>query len=148
KQARLFDFVFGPLVLPLHDEKIRKGKLFLSPELWHQQCRLAGFQHIRWLPDALPETKDMCEHIILASVSTENDHFDQELPSDTKIQQSSHYQWQLTPCVEQDLIKPTLIFNHHQTLPSEITAILSAIGCLSEQGENQLIVANLADPLI
>ncbi|WP_142794554.1 class I SAM-dependent methyltransferase, partial [Klebsiella pneumoniae] len=40
KQARLFDFVFGPLVLPLHDEKIRKGKLFLSPELWHQQCRL------------------------------------------------------------------------------------------------------------
>ncbi|MEM8201660.1 hypothetical protein Q4R54_18870, partial [Morganella morganii] len=65
KQARLFDFVFGPLVLPLHDEKIRKGKLFLSPELWHQQCRLAGFQHIRWLPDALPETKDMCEHIIL-----------------------------------------------------------------------------------
>ncbi|MBG3105137.1 type I polyketide synthase [Proteus mirabilis] len=148
KQARLFDFVFGPLVLPLHDEKIRKGKLFLSPELWHQQCRLAGFQHIRWLPDALPETKDMCEHIILASVSTENDHFDQELPSDTKIQQSSHYQWQLTPCVEQDLIKPTLIFNHQQTLPSEITAILSAIGCLSEQGENQLIVANLADPLI
>ena len=87
KQARLFDFVFGPNCYPsMMKRSVRE--LFLSPELWHQQCRLAGFQHIRWLPDALPETKDMCEHIILASVSTENDHFDQELlvtPDTTKF---------------------------------------------------------------
>ena len=46
---RLFDFVFGPLVLPLQDLDAREGELFLTTAQWQQQCRHAGFSKVAWL---------------------------------------------------------------------------------------------------
>lgn len=65
---RLFDFVFGPLVLPLQDLDSRDGELFLTTGHWEQQCRRAGFSQVNWLPHAGSRTADMSEHIILATL--------------------------------------------------------------------------------
>lgn len=35
---RLFDFVFGPLVLPLQDLDAREGELFLTTAQWHNSA--------------------------------------------------------------------------------------------------------------
>ncbi|MDR0701378.1 MAG: methyltransferase [Azoarcus sp.] len=64
---RLFDFVFGPLVLPLRDEDARGGELFLTASRWREQCLAAGFVRIEWLPDDGTATSDMSEHIVLAT---------------------------------------------------------------------------------
>ncbi|MEE4149489.1 SDR family NAD(P)-dependent oxidoreductase [Pseudomonas viridiflava] len=66
RPMRLFDFVFGPLVLPLHDEQARGGELFLSTEHWQQQCRESGFERLDWLPDDGSATAGISEHILLA----------------------------------------------------------------------------------
>ncbi|MBX8601220.1 alpha/beta fold hydrolase [Pseudomonas cichorii] len=66
RPMRLFDFVFGPLVLPLHDEQARGGELFLSTEHWQQQCRESGFERLDWLPDDGSATANISEHILLA----------------------------------------------------------------------------------
>ncbi|WP_373860427.1 yersiniabactin polyketide synthase HMWP1 [Klebsiella pneumoniae] len=65
---RLFDFVFGPLVLPLQDIDAREGELFLTPHQWQQQCRSAGFSKVAWLPQDDSSTAGMSEHIILATL--------------------------------------------------------------------------------
>ncbi|MBF1994928.1 SDR family oxidoreductase [Serratia symbiotica] len=65
---RLFDFVFGPLVLPLHDIDAREGELFLTTTQWERQCRNAGFTQIDWLPQDESSTANMSEHIILATL--------------------------------------------------------------------------------
>ncbi|WP_142475095.1 yersiniabactin polyketide synthase HMWP1 [Klebsiella oxytoca] len=65
---RLFDFVFGPLVLPLQDIDAREGELFLTPQQWQQQCRRAGFSKVAWLPQEGSPTAGMSEHIILATL--------------------------------------------------------------------------------
>ncbi|MBL0814958.1 acyltransferase domain-containing protein, partial [Klebsiella michiganensis] len=65
---RLFDFVFGPLVLPLQDIDAREGELFLTPHQWQQQCRSAGFSKVEWLPQDDSPTAGMSEHIILATL--------------------------------------------------------------------------------
>ncbi|KVE43527.1 type I polyketide synthase [Burkholderia sp. BDU5] len=67
RPMRLFDFVFGPLVLPLHDEDARGGELFLSTARWKEQCIAAGFERIDWLPDDGAPTSGISEHIVLAS---------------------------------------------------------------------------------
>ncbi|THF65005.1 SDR family NAD(P)-dependent oxidoreductase [Pseudothauera nasutitermitis] len=67
RPMRLFDFVFGPLVLPLHDEEARGGELFLTTARWRQQCLAAGFARIEWLPEDGTATSDMSEHIVLAT---------------------------------------------------------------------------------
>ncbi|MCX2958957.1 MAG: hypothetical protein N6V49_09395, partial [Serratia symbiotica] len=64
----LFDFVFGPLVLPLHDIDAREGELFLTTTQWERQCRNAGFTQIDWLPQDESPTANMSEHIILATL--------------------------------------------------------------------------------
>ncbi|MBI6855834.1 alpha/beta fold hydrolase [Pseudomonas cichorii] len=66
RPMRLFDFVFGPLVLPLHDEQARGGELFLSTGHWQQQCRESGFERLDWLPDDGSATANISEHILLA----------------------------------------------------------------------------------
>jgi yersiniabactin nonribosomal peptide/polyketide synthase len=68
RTVRLFDFVFGGLVMPLQDAEARLGKLFLSPQGWREHCMAAGFEQVSWLPEASPEAARMCEHIILASL--------------------------------------------------------------------------------
>lgn len=65
---RLFDFVFGPLVLPLQDIGAREGELFLTTDQWQQQCRRAGFSKVEWLPQDGSPTAGMSEHIILATL--------------------------------------------------------------------------------
>lgn len=65
---RLFDFVFGPLVLPLQDLDAREGELFLTTAQWQQQCRHAGFSKVAWLPQDGSPTAGMSEHIILATL--------------------------------------------------------------------------------
>lgn len=67
RPMRLFDFVFGPLVLPLHDEQARGGELFLSTAHWREQCLAAGFAQVEWLPEDGTATADMSEHIVLAT---------------------------------------------------------------------------------
>lgn len=67
RPMRLFDFVFGPLVLPLHDEVQRGGELFLSTAHWRAQCLEAGFAQVEWLPEDSAATSQMSEHIILAT---------------------------------------------------------------------------------
>lgn len=67
RPMRLFDFVFGPLVLPLHDEQARGGELFLSTAHWRDQCLAAGFATVEWLPDDGTATSGMSEHILLAT---------------------------------------------------------------------------------
>ncbi|EDV5273673.1 SDR family NAD(P)-dependent oxidoreductase [Salmonella enterica subsp. enterica serovar Mbandaka] len=67
RPMRLFDFVFGPLVLPLHDEQARGGELFLSTAHWRDQCLAAGFATVEWLPDDGTATSGMSEHIVLAT---------------------------------------------------------------------------------
>ncbi|MEF9898129.1 MAG: SDR family NAD(P)-dependent oxidoreductase [Pseudomonas sp.] len=69
RPMRLFDFVFGPLVLPLHDEQARGGELFLSTEQWQQQCQASGFERLDWLPDDGSATARISEHILLARTS-------------------------------------------------------------------------------
>ncbi|KVK87314.1 type I polyketide synthase [Burkholderia sp. MSMB1498] len=68
RPMRLFDFVFGPLVLPLHDEDARGGELFLSTARWKAQCVEAGFERVDWLPDDGAPTSGISEHIVLASM--------------------------------------------------------------------------------
>lgn len=63
----LFDFVFGPLVLPLQDEEARGGELFLSTARWREHCLAAGFEKIEWLPEDGTLTSDMGEHIVIAT---------------------------------------------------------------------------------
>lgn len=65
---RLFDFVFGPLVLPLQDLDAREGELFLTTAQWQQQCRHAGFSKVAWLPQDGSPNAGMSEHIILATL--------------------------------------------------------------------------------
>ncbi|MBN0788813.1 hypothetical protein JTM05_39905, partial [Pseudomonas aeruginosa] len=65
---RLFDFVFGPLVLPLQDLDARECELFLTTAQWQQQCRHAGFSKVAWLPQDGSPTAGMSEHIILATL--------------------------------------------------------------------------------
>ncbi|MFJ4142891.1 polyketide synthase [Pseudomonas sp. NPDC089734] len=72
RPMRLFDFVFGPLVLPLHDEQARGGELFLSTEHWQQQCRESGFERLDWLPDDGSATANISEHILLARTQATN----------------------------------------------------------------------------
>ncbi|EMK3529660.1 acyltransferase domain-containing protein [Pseudomonas aeruginosa] len=67
RPMRLFDFVFGPLVLPLHDEQARGGELFLSTAHWREQCLAAGFAQVEWLPEDGTATAGMSEHIVLAT---------------------------------------------------------------------------------
>lgn len=67
RPMRLFDFVFGPLVLPLHDESARGGELFLSTARWREQCLAAGFARVEWLPEDGSRTADISEHIVLAT---------------------------------------------------------------------------------
>ena len=67
RPMRLFDFVFGPLVPPLHDEQARDGELFLSTAHWRDQCLAAGFAAVEWLPDDGAATSGMSEHIVLAT---------------------------------------------------------------------------------
>ncbi|WP_220701755.1 type I polyketide synthase [Brenneria goodwinii] len=67
RPMRLFDFVFGPLVLPLHDEEARGGELFLTTSHWRRQCLAAGFAQTEWLPEEGTATSDMSEHIVLAT---------------------------------------------------------------------------------
>ncbi|MHC6227397.1 SDR family oxidoreductase [Pseudomonas sp. X10] len=66
RPMRLFDFVFGPLVLPLHDQPARGGELFLSTAHWQQQCLESGFASVDWLPDDGTPTARISEHILLA----------------------------------------------------------------------------------
>ncbi|ECA1950216.1 yersiniabactin polyketide synthase HMWP1 [Salmonella enterica subsp. enterica serovar Virchow] len=68
---RLFDFVFGPLVLPLQDLDAREGELFLTTGQWQQQCRRAGFSKVEWLPQDGSPTAGMSEHIILATLPSQ-----------------------------------------------------------------------------
>jgi yersiniabactin nonribosomal peptide/polyketide synthase len=68
RTVRLFDFVFGGLVLPLQDAEARLGKLFLSVQGWREHCMAAGFEQLRWLPDEMAQTSRMCEHVILATL--------------------------------------------------------------------------------
>ena len=67
RPMRLFDFVFGPLVAPLHDEKQRDGQLFLTTDIWKKQCIDVGFDKVEWLPDDGSPMSEMSEHIILAT---------------------------------------------------------------------------------
>lgn len=67
RPMRLFDFVFGPLVPPLHDEAARGGELFLTTARWKEQCLAAGFEHVDWLPDDGTTTSGISEHVILAT---------------------------------------------------------------------------------
>ncbi|WP_265670187.1 acyltransferase domain-containing protein [Verminephrobacter eiseniae] len=67
RPMRLFDFVFGPLVAPLHDEQARGGELFLTTARWKEQCLAAGFERIDWLPDDGSPTSDISEHVMLAT---------------------------------------------------------------------------------
>jgi len=67
RPMRLFDFVFGPLVLPLRDEAVRGGELFLTIARWREQCLAAGFTRVEWLPEDGTITSDMSEHIVLAT---------------------------------------------------------------------------------
>lgn len=67
RPMRLFDFVFGPLVLPLHDEAARGGELFLTTARWREQCLAAGFAQIEWLPEDGTATSEISEHIVLAT---------------------------------------------------------------------------------
>ncbi|WCM94110.1 SDR family oxidoreductase [Acidovorax sp. NCPPB 2350] len=67
RPMRLFDFVFGPLVAPLHDEEARGGELFLTTSRWKEQCLAAGFERIDWLPDDGTPAADISEHILLAT---------------------------------------------------------------------------------
>ncbi|MFD2404646.1 type I polyketide synthase [Azorhizophilus paspali] len=67
RPMRLFDFVFGPLVLPLHDEQARGSELFLSTSHWRDQCLAAGFATVEWLPEDGTATSGMSEHIVLAT---------------------------------------------------------------------------------
>ncbi|WP_342310532.1 beta-ketoacyl synthase N-terminal-like domain-containing protein [Burkholderia pyrrocinia] len=70
RPMRLFDFVFGPLVVPLHDEAARGGELFLSTARWREQCTAAGFARVDWLPDDDSPTSGISEHIVLATLPT------------------------------------------------------------------------------
>ncbi len=72
RPMRLFDFVFGPLVLPLHDEQARGGELFLSTEHWQRQCLESGFERLDWLPDDGSATAGISEHILLARTQAAN----------------------------------------------------------------------------
>ncbi|ATV18445.1 type I polyketide synthase [Pseudomonas syringae] len=72
RPMRLFDFVFGPLVLPLHDEQARGGELFLSTAHWQQQCLENGFERLDWLPDDGSATAGISEHILLARIQAAN----------------------------------------------------------------------------
>lgn len=67
RPMRLFDFVFGPLVPPLHDSEARGGELFLTTARWREQCLAAGFERVDWLPDDGTPTSDISEHIVLAT---------------------------------------------------------------------------------
>ncbi|MCX8966953.1 SDR family NAD(P)-dependent oxidoreductase [Erwinia psidii] len=67
RPMRLFDFVFGPLVLPLHDEAARGGELFLTTGRWREQCLAAGFAQVEWLPEDGTPTAGISEHIVLAT---------------------------------------------------------------------------------
>ncbi|PPT74829.1 type I polyketide synthase, partial [Xanthomonas arboricola] len=67
RPMRLFDFVFGPLVAPLHDAAARGGELFLSTARWKQHCLAAGFESVDWLPDDGTPAADISEHILLAT---------------------------------------------------------------------------------
>lgn len=67
RPMRLFDFVFGPLVLPLHDEAARGGELFLTTACWREQCLAAGFAQVEWLPEDGSLTAGISEHIVLAT---------------------------------------------------------------------------------
>ena len=70
RPMRLFDFVFGPLVLPLHDQPARGGELFLSTAHWQAQCLASGFERLDWLPDDGSPTARISEHILLARTAT------------------------------------------------------------------------------
>lgn len=57
---RLFDFVFGPLVLPLQDLDAREGELFLTTAQWQQQwpprrIQQSGVATAGWQPDRRDE---------------------------------------------------------------------------------------------
>jgi len=161
QQSRLFDFVFGPLVLPLHDEESRKGKLFLPPESWHEQCLQTGFESVRWLPDAIPETKDMCEHIILASLASTSDRqmkrtqpehpavgIAGHLAVSSEAHHSSHYQWQWLPCdteIHQPSAGAVLCAGD---LPAALANELKTAGLISEQGGCRLVLADPENPLV
>ena len=67
RPMRLFDFVFGALVSPLHDEAERNGELFLTPNNWKKQLIAVGFDEVEWLPDDGTSMSEMSEHIILAT---------------------------------------------------------------------------------
>ncbi|CAD0330451.1 type I polyketide synthase [Xanthomonas hortorum] len=67
RPMRLFDFVFGPLVAPLHDAAARGGELFLSTARWKQHCLAAGFERVDWLPEDGTPTAAISEHILLAT---------------------------------------------------------------------------------
>lgn len=68
RPMRLFDFVFGPLVVPLHDAAERGGELFLSTARWREQCEAAGFARVEWLPDDGTLASNISEHIVLATL--------------------------------------------------------------------------------
>nr|WP_315596509.1 polyketide synthase [uncultured Cupriavidus sp.] len=76
RPMRLFDFVFGPLVAPLHDEAMRGGELFLDTDQWVAQCREAGFAQTCWLPEDGTATATMSEHIVLARAAAAADAAD------------------------------------------------------------------------
>ena len=68
---RLFDFVFGALVLPLQDEAARDAGVFLSCAAWQQHCLAAGFARVDCLPQEGSATAAISEHIVLASTAVE-----------------------------------------------------------------------------
>ncbi|MEI8633576.1 class I SAM-dependent methyltransferase [Vibrio sp. PP-XX7] len=75
---RLFDFVFGPLVLPLHDLDARGGELFLNKAQWESHCHQAGFDQVVTLPES-GQTATMSEHILLATLPG-GEPFPEQLP--------------------------------------------------------------------
>ncbi len=64
---RLFDFVFGPLVLPLQDPTPAKVS-YSSPPLSGNNSAATPDSAVAWLPQDGSPTAGMSEHIILATL--------------------------------------------------------------------------------
>ncbi len=69
RPMRGFDLVFGPHLLPAHDEEARDNGLFLSTLHWKKQCITAGFARVDWLPDDEALSAGINEHIVLATTA-------------------------------------------------------------------------------
>ena len=70
KPILMFDITFGPLLIELVDEKLRKGRPFLSTGKWNDLLKFHDFVEVEVFPETDSESKVQDEHILVAQASS------------------------------------------------------------------------------